>query len=122
MTPAFKKRVTDAHTARRDSVRFLRHARRLYCALVWRMCVADTTNETIDRCAMKLVKSGLYSEKPCMVTALRHARYAILRRGWFLSTLPHQRRWGANDWHHWCKRYGFESWHWHRPADLRAIA
>lgn len=122
MTPQFTQRINKAHSDRREANRFLRRARRLYCALVWRECIADTTNETIDRCSLKLVESGLYSAKPCMVTALRHGRYAILRRGWMLSTQAHQRRYGRHDWHRWCKRYGFETWHWHRPADLRAIA
>lgn len=122
MSPRFKERLAVAHSEVRAKARFLRRVRRLYCALVWREVVADTTNATIDACALKMIENGLYAPSACKVTALRHARYAILTRAWRLSTKPHERRYGRNDWHHWCKRFGFESWHWRRPADLRAIA
>jgi hypothetical protein len=84
--------------------RQLRKARSLYAAFCRQAIALDRTGQTLDICARRMMKSGMYSDNQCH----RHVKYALLRTMW---------RWDRQlrlSWHDWCYKNGWTGWYWTR--------
>ena len=95
------------------SAKWLRRARRLYAALIYKACLTDKTNRTLWLCADRALEAGLYQGED-----KRSVRWSLMRKFWRMT--PGYER--GRGWFAWIEDYGLHPDHLAKVKIVRRVA